>query len=125
VDEVERVRVESQAGENAITGGIVGALANKDDRLAGAAVRTGAAGLATAVAEGVHEAFAYSVRLWTGARIKVIVDHGDVAVGPCVAVEQGRTGNVRVVSPGHCRAEYGAASAAPEVASQALAHASA
>jgi hypothetical protein len=125
VDEVEKVRVESQAGTNAIIGGVVGALVNKNNRLAGAAVGAGAAGLATAVAEGVHEAFAYSVRLDTGAMIKVIVDHGDVAVGQCVAVEQGRTANVRVVSPGHCRPEYAAAGLPPDVASRALDHASA
>lgn len=125
VDEIEPVQVGSNAATNAILGGVVGALVSRKHRLAGAAIGAAGAGAVTAVAEGDRSAFAYTVRLESGAVTKVIVDHGDVAVGQCVALEQGRSANLRVVSPGHCRPEYAAVAAAPDVQARALEHASA
>jgi hypothetical protein len=103
VDEVEQVQIESGAGKAAIVGGVIGALTSRR-HLLGAAVGAGAAGVTTAAVEGPHQGFAYTVRMDGGRMIKVVVDHGDVAVGQCVAVEQGGTPNVRAVSPEHCPA---------------------
>ncbi len=123
VDEVEQVALESAAGKAAVLGGVVGALSSRR-RLLGAAVGAVAAGATTAVLEGAHQGYAYTVRMEDGRMIKVVVDHGDIAAGQCVAVEQGRTTNVRLVSPNHCRPEHRAVVAEPEVAAQAQHHAS-
>jgi outer membrane lipoprotein SlyB len=129
VDEVEKVAVDSNAGGSAILGGIIGAVVDRKHRLAGAAIGAGAAGAATYLAEGSHEAFAYTIRMDSGQMTKVIVGHGDIAVGQCVALEQGRTANVRVVSAGHCRSDNVAAAAAaaadPEIQARAQDHAAA
>lgn len=119
VEEVEQVAIESKAGQSAVIGGIIGALANKRHRLAGAAVGAAAGGVITAVAEGSHTAYGYTVRMESGQVIKVLVDHGDIPAGQCVAVEQGRTTNVRLVSPTHCRPGAAPAAAAPEVQAEA------
>lgn len=125
VDEVEPVTLESNALGNAVIGGVVGALVGRKNRLAGAAIGAAGAGAVTAVAEGNRAAFAYTVRLESGAVTKIVMDHGDVTVGQCVAVEQGRSANLRVVSPGHCRPEYSAVAATPDVQARAHEHASA
>lgn len=125
VDEVEELEVASAAGSAAVAGGVVGALAVKKHRVAGAAGGAAGAALVTAMLEGSRRAFAYTVRLDAGRTVKVVVDHGDVALGQCVAVEQGRSANVRVVSPGHCRQESRAASSTEEVRREALADAEA
>lgn len=119
VEEVEQVAVESKAGQSAVIGGIIGALANHRNRLAGAAVGAAAGGVITAVSEGSHTAFGYTVRMESGQMIKVMVDHGDIPAGQCVAVEQGRTTNVRLVSPTHCRPDSAPAVSASEVREEA------
>jgi hypothetical protein len=125
VDQVEQTTVESQAAGNAILGGVIGAVASRKHRLAGAAVGAASAGLLTAAAEGSRQAFAYTVRLESGRVLKVIVEHGEIAAGQCVAVEQGRSANLRLVSPGHCRAAASVAARSPEVAQEAQADAEA
>lgn len=119
VDEVEQVQLESKVGQSALLGGIVGALASRRHHLAGAVVGAAAGGAITAVSEGASTAFGYTVRMESGQIVKVVVDHGDIGVGQCVAVEQGRTTNVRLVSPSHCRPDARAAHAAPEVQAEA------
>lgn len=125
VEEVEQVALVSKVGQSAVIGGIVGALASRRHRLAGAAVGAAAGGALTAVSEGAQTAFGYTVRMESGQVIKVVVDHGDIPAGQCVAVEQGRTTNVRLVSPAHCRPGAGPAAAAPEVLAEAQQDASA
>lgn len=125
VEEVERVALESHVGQSAVLGGLVGALVNKRNRLAGAAVGAAAGGVLTAVSEGSSTAFGYTVRIESGQVVKVVVDHGDIEVGQCVAVEQGRTTNVRLVTPTHCRQGSTVAAASPEVRDAALDHAAA
>lgn len=119
VMEVEAVKLESQAGKNAAIGGIFGALVGgRRNLLAGAAVGAAVGGATTAIAEGSQTAFGYTLRLESGELTKVMVEHGDVAVGQCVAVETGRTTNLRAVSDERCR---GAAAAPAQAAAQAQA----
>jgi hypothetical protein len=115
VDEVEQLQAESAAGSAALAGGVVGALVSKKHRLAGAAGGAAGAGLLTMLAEGDRRVFAYTIRLDSGRTVKVVVDHGDLAVGQCVAFELGRSANVRVVSPGHCQQASRVASRSEDV----------
>jgi hypothetical protein len=115
VDTVEAAEVESSAGSAAVMGGVVGAVAVRKNRLAGAAGGAVGGALLAALLEGNRKAFAYTVRLDAGRTVKVIVDHGDLKAGQCVAVEQGRSANVRGVSPGHCHADGQVASRSLEV----------
>ena len=44
----------------------------------------------------------HTVRLNSGASVAVVTDHHNIAVGDCVAVEQGRHANIRRVSAVMC-----------------------
>jgi hypothetical protein len=44
----------------------------------------------------------HTVRLNNGATVAVVTDHHNIAVGDCVAVEQGRHANIRRVSSVMC-----------------------
>lgn len=101
--EVEEVQLESQAGSNAVLGGILGAVvAGRGNRLAGAAVGAVAGGALTAAAEGDNKAFSYTIELASGATVKVITEQGNVETGHCVSFEQGSHTNVRQVSDTMC-----------------------
>lgn len=94
------------AGKGALFGGLVGLSvghnkSGKDQRTSAAA---GAAlgALFARASEGSHKAEGYTIRMTGGDVIKVIQDHGDIRVGDCVSVEQGRTTNVRHVASELC-----------------------
>ncbi len=106
--ESEEVKLKgTAAGKGAVFGGLVGlaaghAKSGKDQRTSAAAGAALGALIARA-AEGSHKAEGYTIRMTGGEVIKVIQDHGDIRVGDCVSVEQGRTTNVRHVASELCR----------------------
>ena len=55
-------------------------------------------GGATKIAEGSREAEAYEVEFKDGSIVKVIIDDKELAIGDCVALEQGKTTNRRKVA---------------------------
>ncbi|MBW2243296.1 MAG: hypothetical protein JRH01_15015 [Deltaproteobacteria bacterium] len=50
----------------------------------------------------------YIVRLGSGRDVRVIADPGEIRQGDCVAIEQGRSANIRRVSSAYCQAKGGA-----------------
>lgn len=103
VVEVEQTKLKTQAGQGAVFGGIAGAVAGHGHHGQGrdAVIGAVAGALITRMLEKKH-AFGYTVNLQSGGTVKVVVDHGDIRSGDCVAVEQGRTANVRRVSTSYC-----------------------
>ena len=105
--ETEDVKLKgTAAGKGAVFGGLVGMAAGhnqsgKNQRTSAAAGAALGAIIARA-AEGSHKAEGYTIRMTSGEVIKVIQDHGDIRVGDCVSVEQGRTTNVRHVASELC-----------------------
>lgn len=108
VVDVEQVKLKSKAASGAAVGGIAGlAAAHGDtgDNLAGAAVGAAVGALLTQALT-KHKAEALTVERLDGAVVKVVMDHADAVVGDCVAIEEGRTTNVRRVSPEMCLAGW-------------------
>jgi len=106
---VEPVTLNSDAGKNAAIGGLWGIIAgssgNSGDVMRGAAAGALFMGLTTKIAEGSRKAEAYEVEQKNGTIIKVIIDEKDISVGDCVAVESGKTTNLRKVSDDLCGAQ--------------------
>ena len=102
---IERVKLESQAAKGAALGGLVGlAASGGSKRTKRAATGAVVGGVGTRVLEGSNEALEYTVRLNSGADVKMITDQTGMRLGDCVSVEQGRSGNIRRVSSVHCEA---------------------
>ena len=102
---IERVKLESQAAKGAALGGLVGlAASGGSKRTKRAATGAVVGGVGTKVLEGSNEAMEYTVRLNSGADVKMITDQTGMRMGDCVSVEQGRSGNIRRVSSVHCEA---------------------
>jgi hypothetical protein len=105
--ESENVKLKGgAAGKGALFGGLVGLAtahekSGKDQR-ASAAAGAALGALIARAAEGSHKAVAFTIRMTGGEVIKVIQDHGEIRVGDCVSVEQGRTTNVRHVAAELC-----------------------
>lgn len=105
VDTVARAQMQSEAGSNAVVGGVLGAAMTHDrrDRGRNAAIGALAAGLLTKASEGRHRVDEITIRLQDGSVVKVLQDHLDGIIrGACVSLEQGQHTNVRAVSPEHC-----------------------
>lgn len=103
VESVNKEKIKSSAGKNALVGGMLGAATSgKKDRKTHAVQGAVALGLLTAIAEGKHEAYAYQVDMINGSVLKVISEHSGIQSGDCVSIEQGKTTNIRRVSAVHC-----------------------
>ncbi len=106
IESTESVNLESKAGRSAAIGGLWGLLGNSggnsSDMVGGALVGALLLGGTTKIAEGSREAEAYQVKLKDGSIVKVIIDNKELAVGDCVALEQGETTNLREVAPDLC-----------------------
>ena len=108
ITSVEQVDLESDVGKNATLGAIVGGVIGlaTGQNFAGAAAGAGAGaalgGITTRVAEGSSKATAYIVQRQSGGEVKVVTDHSHLVVGDCVAIETGRTTNLRRVSQEMC-----------------------
>jgi outer membrane lipoprotein SlyB len=101
IENVEQVKLQSNAAGGAVTGSILGAVI-ADNSLEGAIIGAFAGGAVTAAAEGKNTANSYTVKLLNNTEVKVVTGAGNLRVGDCVAVEQGKTANIRDASPVHC-----------------------
>jgi len=107
---VEQVDLKSDVGKSAtlgaIFGGVIGLATGQN--VAGAAAGAGAGallgGVTQKVSEGSSKAVSYTVDKKSGGQIKVVTDDSHLVVGDCVAVETGRTTNLRRVSNEMCGA---------------------
>ena len=108
VTNVEQVDLQSDVGKSAtlgaILGGVIGLAAGRN--VAGAAAGAGAGallgGVTQKVREGSSKAMSYTVRKQSGGEIKVVTDDTHLVTDDCVAVETGRTTNLRRVSNEMC-----------------------
>ena len=101
IESIEQVELQSNAAGGAVTGSILGAVI-ADNALEGAIIGAFAGGALTAAAEGDNMANSYTVRLLNDTEVKIITGAGNLRAGDCVAVEQGKTANIRYASPVHC-----------------------
>lgn len=84
-------------------GGVIGAATSGHKHRAKHAAEGAIAGaLITAVLEGKHEAFQYTVNYEDGGATKVVTETKGIVEGDCVIVELGQTANIRRVSSVYC-----------------------
>ena len=106
IKEKESVQLDSEVGKNAAVGGVIGLAANADgnrgDMAGGAVLGAGLMALITKIKEGSNEAESYTIEKRPGEFIKVIIDNKKLDIGDCVAVEEGRTTNLRKVADDMC-----------------------
>ena len=92
VTAVDRVKVQSQAAQGAVTGGIIGGVTSGHHHRSQHALEGAVAGaLLTALLEGNRRAYEYMVKFDDGRMIKVVIESGGIVQGDCVSVELGRT----------------------------------
>lgn len=103
VEHIDRVKVQSQAAQGAITGGLIGGATSGHHHRGKHALEGALAGaFLTALLEGNRRAYQYTVDFDDGSVIKVVTESGGIVKGDCVTVELGRTANIRRVSGVHC-----------------------
>lgn len=103
VETIERVKIQSQAGKGAITGGLIGGATSGHSHRGKHAVEGAVAGaLLTALLEGNRKAYQYTVEFGDGSLTKVVIETGGIVEGDCVVVELGQTANIRRTSSVHC-----------------------
>jgi outer membrane lipoprotein SlyB len=108
VQSVQEVQADANTGGSAALGGLAGlAVAagtggSRTQQMAGAAGGALLGGLIANQRAANQQLMQHTVRLTNGSSIAVITDHHNIAVGDCVAVEQGRHANIRRVSPVMC-----------------------
>ncbi len=107
VQNVQQVKLDSEAGKGALVGGGLGLLSaggKSTSKKARNSIFGAAAGGALAnSAQGSRNGVAYTVRTGDGSSIRVVTDQTEIRVGDCVAVEEsGSTANVRRLSPTAC-----------------------
>ena len=108
VQSVQEVQAEANTGSGAALGGLAGlAVAagtggSRNQQLAGAAGGALLGGLIANQRAANQRLMQHTVRLNSGASVAVVTDHHNIAVGDCVAFEQGRHANIRRVSPVMC-----------------------
>lgn len=103
VEKVENVKVDSNIGKGIIAGGMLGVgTSGKHDKAKHAAEGAAAVAILTAIAEGKRKAHSYQVKLTSGSVVKLVSESKEITEGDCVSVEQGKTANIRRVSPVYC-----------------------
>lgn len=108
VQRVDEVRADANTGGGAALGGLAGlAVAagtggSRNQQLAGAAGGALLGGLIANQRASNQRLMQHTVRLNSGASVAVTTEHHNIAVGDCVAVEQGRHANIRRVSSVMC-----------------------
>jgi len=103
VETIDRVKIQSQAGQGAVMGGLVGGATSGHHHRGKHAVEGALAGaLLTAILEGNRKAYQYTVDFPDGTVTKVITESGGIVEGDCVVVELGQTANIRRTSSVHC-----------------------
>jgi outer membrane lipoprotein SlyB len=105
----EKVKLQSDVGKSAATGGVlgllIGAVSGGDlkDAAIGAAAGAAASGAMTKIAEGSSEAMSYTLQRPNKSEFKVVTDDDHLQPGDCVAVETGQTTNLRRVAQDLCQ----------------------
>lgn len=116
VSTVEKVKIQSEAGKGAVTGGLIGGATSGHHHRGKHALTGAAAGaLLTALLEGDRKAFQYTVELNNGNMTKIITETPGIVEGDCVSMEIGQTANIRRVSGVHCEHDGHEALAEPIV----------
>lgn len=116
VAKVEKVKIQSQAGAGAVTGGLIGGATSGHHHRGKHAVTGAAAGaLLTALLEGDRKAFQYTVELNNGNMTKITTETPGIEEGDCVGLEIGQTANIRRVSGVQCEHDDHEALAEPIV----------
>lgn len=103
VETVKRVKIKSQAAQGAVMGGLIGGATSGKNRRGKHAVEGAIAGaLLVALLEGNKKAYQYTVELDDGRVTKITTEAGGIEEGDCVALELGRTANIRRTSAVNC-----------------------
>lgn len=107
VENIQRVEVASKAPKGALVGGALGLLSaggKSDKRKArNAIIGAGAGGAVASSSQGSRKAVNYTVRTGENSVIRVVTDQTEIRIGDCVIVEEnGKTANVRRVTPTMC-----------------------
>jgi outer membrane lipoprotein SlyB len=103
VELVDRVKIESQAAKGAVMGGLIGGATSGHHHRGKHALEGALAGaFLTAILEGNRKAYQYTVDFEDGSVTKVVTETSGIVEGDCVAVELGRTANIRRTSTVYC-----------------------
>lgn len=106
VDEIERVRLPSNAPAGAVVGGFTGLVLSRNSsgkkQVASGVGGAVLGGLATAALEGDRMGYSYRIRYKNGEMSKFITEKGYLQIGDCVSVERGQYANIRRVAPVLC-----------------------
>lgn len=103
VESVTQEKLDSSVGSGVLMGGMLGAATSgKHGKGKHALEGAAAAGLLTAILQGSRKAYSYQVMLGNGSMVKLLSENGGITTGDCVSVEQGKTANIRRVSPVFC-----------------------
>ncbi len=107
VDNVQSVKLDSNAGTGALIGGALGLLSgsgkSSSKQARNAIIGAGAGGGVASMAQGSRNGMAYTIRTNDGNSIRVITDQSGIIKGDCVIVEEtGSTTNVRRMTPAAC-----------------------
>lgn len=104
IENIQQVAMAPDYGAGALIGGALGLLATAThsgaSQVAGAAVGAGLGALVAKETAGSAEKF--TVRLVNNSTIDIVTENQDIALGDCVAVEQGQHANIRRVSSVMC-----------------------
>jgi hypothetical protein len=104
VENIQQVAMAPNYGEGALIGGAIGLLATVThsgaSQVAGAAAGAGLGALVAKETAGSGEKF--TVRLVNNSTIDIVTENQDIALGDCVAVEQGQHANIRRMSSVMC-----------------------
>lgn len=113
VDDIERVKLPSNAPAGAVVGGFTGlVLARNSSGRKQVASGVGGAvlgGLATAALEGDRLGYSYRLRFMNGDTSNFITEKGYLQKGDCVSVERGEYANIRRVAAVLCESGQTAA----------------
>jgi outer membrane lipoprotein SlyB len=107
VDNVQSVKLDSEAGTGALIGGALGLLSasgkSSSKQARNAIIGAGAGGGVASLAQGSRNGVAYTIITNDGNSIRVISDQTQIVKGDCVIVEEnGSTTNVRRMTPTAC-----------------------
>ena len=103
VRNVQAQQVDSNAGKGALLGGLLGAATSgHHDRGKHAAIGAVSGGVLASVMQGDRSARSYTVELMSGGEKVIMTEQADIVVGDCVALEEGRSANIRRVPSVHC-----------------------
>jgi hypothetical protein len=106
VDDIERVKLPTNAPAGAVVGGFTGLVLSRNSsgskQVASGIGGAVLGGLATAALEGDRLGYSYRLHFMNGETSNFITEKGYLQKGDCVAVERGNYANIRRVAPVLC-----------------------